>query len=78
MVKIPLKAARIAAGLSQQELGEKMGVSRSTVNKWEQGKTKMRTPYVYLFCYITGFAEDEIFLPTVATKSGKMEKGGGR
>jgi transcriptional regulator with XRE-family HTH domain len=67
MAKIPFNAARVAAGLTQQELAEKMGVSRSTVNDWENGKREIRTPYLYLFCTITGFTEDDIILPKVAT-----------
>lgn len=67
MAKIPFNAARVAAGLTQQELAEKMGVSRSTVIDWENGKREIRTPYLYLFCTITGFTEDDIILPKVAT-----------
>jgi transcriptional regulator with XRE-family HTH domain len=32
-----LKAARLAAGLSQQQVAEKVGVSRSTVSRYERG-----------------------------------------
>ena len=54
MAKIPFKAARVAAGLTQQELADKMGISRETVNGWETGKRIIRAPYLYLFCQITG------------------------
>lgn len=67
MERIPLNAARVAAGLTQGELAEKMGVSRQSVVNWESGKSKMRTPYIHLFCKITGFAEDDIFLPETST-----------
>ncbi|ATO37287.1 hypothetical protein GTID1_08665 [Geobacillus thermodenitrificans] len=33
-----IKKARIEAGLSQEQLSEKLGVSRSAVAKWESGK----------------------------------------
>lgn len=64
MPKIPLKAARVAAGLTQKELAEKMGVERNSVHQWEHGIRQMKYPYFKLFCMITGFNEDDIFLPT--------------
>lgn len=67
MPKIPIKAARIAAGLTQEELAEKMEVSRQAVINWETGKKEMKTAYFYLFCRITGFAEDDILLPLKST-----------
>ena len=33
-----LKQARVAAGLSQEQLSEQIGVSRSAVAKWESDK----------------------------------------
>jgi transcriptional regulator with XRE-family HTH domain len=44
-----------------------MGVSRQTVIDWENGKRDMRAPYLYLFCQITGFSEDDILLPIKST-----------
>lgn len=73
MAKIPFNAARVSADLTQQELADKMGVSRSTVNDWETGKREIKTAYLYLFCSITGFSEDDIILPNIATKSGEKE-----
>ena len=63
MAKIPLNAARVAAGLTQEQLAEKMQVSRQTVFDWENGKREMKTAYFYMFCQITGFSEDDILLP---------------
>lgn len=34
----PLKSCRKAMGLSQEELGELLGVSRNTIRSWEVGK----------------------------------------
>ena len=65
--KIPMNAARVAAGLTQEELADKMGVSRSTVIDWESGKREIKTAYFYMFCKLTGFTEDDILLPKKST-----------
>ena len=67
MAKIPFRAARVAAGLTQLEVAEKMGVSRSTVIDWESGEREIRPPYLLLFSTITGYSVDDIILPTYTT-----------
>ena len=36
MAKIPIQAARIAKGYTQESLAEKLGVSRETIVAWEK------------------------------------------
>lgn len=67
MAKITLEAARVNAGLTQADLAEKMEVSRQSIIDWEKGKREMKTAYLYLFCRITGFSEDDILLPEKST-----------
>lgn len=67
MVKITLEAARVNAKLTQEELAKKMGVSRQSVLDWENGKREMKPAYLYMFCGITGFKEDDILLPKITT-----------
>ena len=67
MAKITMEAARVNAKLTQAELAEKMGVSRSTVIDWENGKREVRTAYLHLFCIVVGMSEDDILLPEVNT-----------
>ena len=67
MAKITMEAARVNAGLTQAELAEKMGVSRATVINWESGKSEIKTAYLYMFCGLTGFSEDDILLPVKST-----------
>lgn len=38
--KISLAAARVNAGMTQQDDADKLRVNRCTVNAWETGKTK--------------------------------------
>lgn len=65
MRKISLKAARVASDMTQEKLAEKMGVTRQTVTLWELGKLKMSRRAFLAFCSVTGFNEDEIFLPEI-------------
>lgn len=69
MAKVTIAGARVSCHMSQQELADKMGVSRTTVNFWERDKREMRAPYVRLFCTITGFSEDDLILPKKSTES---------
>ena len=41
MRPIELRAARLALGLTQQELAKRFGVSRQSINYWEQGKFRI-------------------------------------
>lgn len=38
-MKVTLKAARINAGLTQEEAAKELGVSEYSVSNWERGKT---------------------------------------
>lgn len=67
MAKLTIKAARVNKNLTQDELAEKMEVSRSTVVAWENGTREMKTAYVHLFCLIVGLTEDDILLPKITT-----------
>lgn len=62
--KISLKAARVNAGLTQDEAAKKIGVTRDTLRNWETGKS---SPNVVVFKTIEnvyGMSYDDIsFLP---------------
>lgn len=36
-VKLTLKAARVNAGLTQEEAGRRIGVSKDVISNWERG-----------------------------------------
>lgn len=63
MKKITLAGARVSAGLTQQEMADKLGVSRISIVKWETGQTPMKPAYFYAMCQVTGFDVDDIILP---------------
>lgn len=62
MRKVTLAGARVSCGMTQDDLADKLGVSRSTVNAWETGKTEIKTVYLLAFCKATGFDEDQLTL----------------
>ena len=68
MAKVTLAAARVAAGYSQEELANILGVSRVLVTNLETGKTKLKPFYLYAICHVTGFSESDILLPEESTK----------
>lgn len=63
MAKITLAAARINAGYSQENLAKLIGVTRSTLARWETGKTEIKAKYLCAFCKHTGFSVEDILLP---------------
>lgn len=63
MPKITLRAARVNAGLSQNQLAEKIGVAPKTVQRWESGKSEIKPIYLYALCGATGMTPDDLQLP---------------
>lgn len=61
--KIKLAAVRVNAGLSQEELAEKMNVSRSSIVNWENGKTGISSASLLQLAEICNWPVDQIFLP---------------
>ena len=53
-----ITAARKAAGLTQEALGEKLGVSRQAVSKWESGQAVPDLDTVAKLCLALGFSAD--------------------
>lgn len=58
---ITLKAARVNAGLTQKEAGEKIGVDAGTIRSWEQGKREPRISQAYAIAKLYGLPMDAIF-----------------
>lgn len=78
-MSITLAAARVNAGMSQTELGQALGVKRSTVKNWESGAVRIPAIYLREIARISGVEESEIFLPSLSIQNGaetKDEEGG--
>ena len=54
--------ARKKAGLSQEQLGEKLGVSRQAVSKWESGQTNPDVAYITEMCRLFSVSADWLLL----------------
>ncbi|MCI8422362.1 MAG: helix-turn-helix domain-containing protein [Lawsonibacter sp.] len=61
-LKDRIALARKQAGLSQEQLGEKLGVSRQAVSKWEAGQSNPDLTYVAEMCRLFGVSSDWLLL----------------
>ena len=61
MKNLKLKAARALLDMSQQELADKVGVSRQTINAIEKGDYNPTINLCRTICRVLGKTLDEIF-----------------
>ncbi len=61
MKNLSLKSARAAMDLSQQELADKVGVSRQTINAIEKGDYNPTIKLCLSICHVLGRTLDELF-----------------
>lgn len=56
-----LRNKREKAGLTQQQVADKLGVTKVAVHQWESGKRNMYAQTLIDYCKILGVTLDEIF-----------------
>lgn len=61
---LKLKAARAGQDLSQEELAERVGVSRQTINLIERGDYNPTLKLCLRICWVMGKTLDDIFWET--------------
>ena len=61
-MKITLRAARVNAGLTQDQVKEKTGISRSTLTGWESGKVLPRLDNLQRICDLYGIQIGDVQL----------------
>lgn len=61
--KISLTAARVNAGLTQEQVARRMKINKQTIVNWEKGRTRPSVADVAMLCDIYDFPHDYIFLP---------------
>lgn len=59
-MRISLAAARVNKKLTQEQFAKKVGVSKNTVQKWENGYTKPRWDKIEPICNVLGMSYDDI------------------
>lgn len=62
-MKITLKAARVNAGLTQQQAANKIGISQVAIVHWEKGIAAPRVQNFLRACTVYGVAPNNVFLP---------------
>lgn len=68
-LQISLAAARVNARMTQEEVAEKIGVTKQTIINWEKGRVIPKIPEVEMLSRIYNIPQDNIFLPCYSTKS---------
>lgn len=63
-LQISLAAARVNAGLTQEEVAKKMGISKNTLVKWEKGVSEPSISQGRKLSAIYDMPLNNIFLPT--------------
>lgn len=69
MDQLSMKAARVAAGLNQEECAKAMGITREWYSKLESGVADVQTYMRYAFSHAVGISVEHIIFPTKSIKS---------
>lgn len=62
-MKLKLSALRVNAGLTQEEVAEKMHISKATLGKWENYKTFPTSVQLRQLCSLYNCTLNDIFIP---------------
>ncbi len=60
-LQITLAAARVNAGLTQEQAAQKMGITKQTVSNWEKGSGEPKISQARQLSNIYGVPLDDIF-----------------
>lgn len=66
-MKMSLKAARVNAGLTQEQVAEMMEISPTTLSGWENGDRRIKADDFKRLCDIYNVSMDAISLPVRST-----------
>lgn len=63
MMQLSLEALRINAGMTQQDVADRLGVSRQTVMQWEKGNVKPKELVIYALAKLYDVELNSIRVP---------------
>lgn len=63
-MQMSLKALRVNAGLTQQDVADRLGVSRQTVMNWENDNEKPKDYIIYALAYLYKTNIDNMRVPS--------------
>ncbi|MCD8149117.1 MAG: helix-turn-helix transcriptional regulator [Clostridiales bacterium] len=66
-LQISLAAARVNAGLTQEDVAREMHVGKQTIVNWEKGKASPSFASLQMLAVLYSIPVDNIFLPTKST-----------
>lgn len=66
---------RTAAGISQEQLAEKISVSRQSISKWEMGQALPQIDKVLLLCELFGVSADELLQDKIDISASNEDSG---
>lgn len=67
-MKRELRGLRVGAGMTQQELADKLGVTHISVSRWETGKAIPSPKYIKEMADMFGVDGKDIFFNLITTK----------
>jgi transcriptional regulator with XRE-family HTH domain len=62
-LKISLKAARVNAGMTQEEVAKALGKGKQTIVNWESGRNELSARDLFRLSELYQVSMDNIFLP---------------
>lgn len=66
-IQISLAAARVNAGLTQEDMAREMHVSKNTIVNWEKGRVAPKFAQLEMYCKLCNISKDNIFLSSKLT-----------
>lgn len=68
-LRITLRAARVNAGLTQEEVAKKLRKTKQTIVNWELGRSEIDYANFTYLCKLYNVNVNDIFLPYLLTES---------